>query len=217
MERNKLFVLISLSIILFVVTFISLVSAQETQGGVAVPITTIELTEQGKDYSMKPGRLKFEFDGNLYAIQVRKVKQGYADFLIMTLDMNKPDDITAYTLDESFSLISGEKKEIDINKDGINDLSVELNKIIPTGKYNSIRSVGFSVKKINTKTSKAILTSENENIRSNNNIEVIDSNKMIKGEIQKPISEPLIILNKESKEQPTYSEKIINFFKGLFE
>ncbi len=99
------------------------------QSGAAVPVITIELTEQGNDYNITPRRLKFEFDGKLYAIQVRRVKQEYVNFLVMTLDMNKPNDITAYTLDESFSLISGEKKEIDIDKDGVMDIAIELKNI----------------------------------------------------------------------------------------
>ena len=47
---------------------------------------------------------KFEFDEKLYAIQVRRVKQEYTEFLIMTLDMDKLGDITAYNIDNSFSL-----------------------------------------------------------------------------------------------------------------
>lgn len=88
------------------------------KGGGTVPITTIKLTEQASNYNMKPGRLKFEFDEKFYAIQVRRVKQDYVEFLVMTLDMNKLDDITAYTLDDFFVLKPNEKKEIDLNKDG---------------------------------------------------------------------------------------------------
>jgi hypothetical protein len=115
-------------------------------GGASVPVSTIDLTEQGNDYSMKPGRLKFEFDGKAYAVQVRRVKQEYVWFLIMILDMNKPNDITAYTLDNSFNLSVSENKEIDLDKDGTKDIFVELNNVIST--MGSVRSADFSIKKI---------------------------------------------------------------------
>jgi len=205
--------IIFLGILIIILLNLNFVSAGE--GGATVPITTIDLTEQGTDYSMKPGRLKFEFDGKLYAIQIRRVKQEYVDFLVMTLDMNKLDDITAYIIDNSFSLNPGEKKEIDIDKEGIKDISIELNAIISTGKYNSIRSANFSIKKINTKKSETILSNENENIGINN-MEVIGSNNITEEdiEVQESVSEP--ILNQESKKQSTFLEKIINFFKELF-
>src|SRR3989344_8305821 len=141
---NKRILIFLVLIVLIIVGMFDIVSAT-SGGGAAVPITTTELTEQGNDYSMKPGRLKFEFDEKLYAIQVRRVNQDYATFLFMTLDMNKLDDITAYTLDDSFNLNSGEVKEIDVNGDGVKDISIKLNKIIST--TSSIKSADFTIRK----------------------------------------------------------------------
>lgn len=204
---------ILVSLVLLNIFSLSFVSAGEGSG--AVPITTIELTGQGNDYSMKPGRLKFEFDGNSYAIQLRRVKQQNAEFLVMTLDMDRPDDITAYTLDDSFNLTPGEKKEIDINKDGTKDMSIELNNIIST--ETSIGSADFSIKKINTEKSETIITDEPENVRVNNT-EVIGFNNINEGkvEVQESVSAPVIILNQETQEQPTFLRKIINFFRNYF-
>ncbi len=108
---------------------------------------------------MKAGRLKFEFDENLYAIQVRRVKQEYVWFLVMTLDIDNLDDITAYTIDDSFNLSLGETKEIDIDKDGTNDLIVDLEEI---GTINKIRSADFLLKNKVVKNTEAILSNENE-------------------------------------------------------
>ena len=202
---NKRILIFLVLIVLIIVGMFDIVSAT-SGGGAAVPITTTELTEQGNDYSMKPGRLKFEFDEKLYAIQVRRVNQDYATFLFMTLDMNKLDDITAYTLDDSFNLNSGEVKEIDVNGDGVKDISIKLNKIIST--TSSIKSADFTIRKINVEKEKIILTNKNEDIETTVKIEEV--------EVQKPISEPVIVLNQESKKQPTFLEKITNWFRGLF-
>lgn len=201
--------IIGILAVLFLVSLFGVVSAEKGQWGASVPITKIDLTEQGNNYNMKPGRLTFEFDKKLYAIQVRKVKQEYVDFLIMTLDMDKQEDITAYILDDSFSLKSDEKKEIDLDNDGISDLFIELNEIIPTGKYNSIRSADFSIKKINTQ---PIIVNENTEMKT----EIIRLDETIKNEIQDQISEPVIALDQKSKEQLIFLDKIINFFKNLF-
>ena len=55
---------------------------------------------------------------------------------------------------------------------------------------------------------KIILTNKNEDIETTVKIEEV--------EVQKPISEPVIVLNQESKKQPTFLEKITNWFRGLF-
>lgn len=219
-------------ILIIVLLNLNFVSAEG--GGGAVRISTIDLTEQGNDYSITPRRLIFEFNGEWDAIQLRRVKDGYASFIVMDLDEDNLDNITAYIIDDSFSLTPSEKKEIDIDKDGIKDISIELNDIISTGKYNSIRSASFSIKKINTK--KIETSSENITI---NDIKVISSNEATENETQestiieeetkkvnenitktteeKSTSEPIAtILNQESKEQSTFLENMINFFKGLF-
>jgi len=163
-RKKKLFFYFLIILFLLIVSIVTSVTSKENgsmisykaaiagDSGVAtVPITTTELTEVGNNYNIKPGRLKFEFDGKLYAIQLRRVKQGHVEFLIMTLDMNDLDDITAYSIDDSFSLRPNERKEIDIDKDGIEDISIELNDIIFTGKYNSVKSADFFIKEIRKK------------------------------------------------------------------
>lgn len=202
MKKREIFGVLLILIIVSIFEFIS-----AGQGSANVPITSTGLIEQGTDYNMKPGRLKFEFNEQLYAIQVRRIEKESVEFFIMTLDMNKQEDITAYILDNSFTLKSEEEKEIDLNKDGITDLILGLNEITSTGKYNSVYFADFSIKKI---------SNELEKSNEENNTEIIPSG--ITGSvIQEPISEPSIILNQESKEQPTFLENIINFFKGLFE
>jgi hypothetical protein len=118
-------------------------------GGSAVPVSNINLSDQKGNYNMKPGRLKFNFEGNVYAIQVRRVKENYVDFLILRLDgVNKEEDVTAYKLDNSFSLNLNQENKIDLNKDGILDISIELNDISLAGESGNIKSADFSVEKI---------------------------------------------------------------------
>lgn len=119
-----------------------------TSGGASVPITPLGLTEQGNNHDIGPGRLKFEFAEKPYAIQLRRVKEDYTEFVVMTLDIDKPEDITAYTVDNSFNLTSGGIKQIDLDGDGTEDIFIKLNKINSKGKYNSVRSADFFIKKI---------------------------------------------------------------------
>lgn len=198
---NKIW--ISTGFVLMGIMLIGFVSAGE--GGGAVPITSISLTEQGNDYNMKPGRLTFEFNEKLYAVQVRRINQDSVDFLIMTLDMNRLEDITAYTLDDSFSLKPGEKREINLDKDNISDLSISLNEITLTGEYNSVKFSDFFIKLINIKKPEVVT---DENITAN--METTNSS-----EITNVVQEPIVI-SQDSEEQPTFLDKIINFFKGLF-
>jgi len=187
--KNK--VLFGFLLVLIIVNVFSFVSAEKGTGSAVVPITNIDLSEQGNDYSIKPGRLKFEFDEKLYAIQVRRVKQEYTEFLIMTLDMDKLGDITAYNIDNSFSLNTNEKKEIDLNGDGINDVLIELNEIKQN--LGSINSADFSIKRINTLS--------------------IASNEMMAGSIEELISESVLVLEQKKL---TFFEKVINWVEGLF-
>ncbi len=204
--KNK--ILFSVLMILVIISMFDIVNAG-SGGGAAVPVNMIDLTEQGDNYVIKPSRLKFEFNEKLYAIQVRRVKQEYVWFLVMKLDMDKLNDITAYTLDDSFNLSIGERKEIDINKDGIKDISIELNNIISNVK--SIRSADFSIKKI--KIEPKMISSGSAEV----NTELLSLNEITGSKIQEPISEPVIVLNQElSQKQPTLLEKIINFLKELF-
>lgn len=199
---NKLWM--SVGFVLMGIMLISFVSAGE--GGSAVPITSISLTEQGNAYNMKPGRLTFEFNEQLYAIQIRRINSDSVDFLIMTLDMNKLEDITAYTLDDSFSLKSGEKREIDIDKNGVMDIVLELEN---TGKIDKIKLASFSIQRINIKQSEI----SDKNITTDREIIPYGITGSV---IQKPISESVSLLNLESKEQPTFLKKIVDWFEGLF-
>lgn len=134
-----------LSILLFVIISVSLVSAQGVgRGGGAVPIITIDLMEQGAIYDITPSRLKFEFDGAPYAIQLRRVEQEYVWFLVMTLNVDDPNNITAYVISDSFNLSVGETKEIDVDKNGTEDIFIQLNNINSSG----VRSANFFIKKI---------------------------------------------------------------------
>ncbi|MCH7851053.1 MAG: hypothetical protein IH845_05410 [Nanoarchaeota archaeon] len=93
-------------------------------------------------------RLKFEFEEQLYALQLRKINEDYVLFLVMTLDMNNPDDITAFTIDDSFNLSINETREIDIDKDGTKNIFLQLNDITPIGESGSVNSADFFIKRI---------------------------------------------------------------------
>lgn len=207
---------LGLVVFLIIVLLISFVNAGNNGGigggGDAVPINTISLDEQGIDYDMKPGRLKFEFNGKPYAIQLRSVNEEYTKFHIMTLDINKPNDITAYALDDTFNLNSGDKREIDLDKDGKKDLVLKLKDIkTKKEKKGSRRFADFSIKKINTKKSETLF-----NINRNETIEVINSNEIIRGGIQEPILEPVILLDQNSQEESTFFKKMINWLVNYF-
>jgi len=99
------------------------------KGGAGVPITTTELTDQGEEYDIKPGRIKFDFEGEGYAVQLRRIKEDYTEILVIKLDESKPDDITAFTTENSFNLVLNEKNEVDLNNDGTDDVVIRLNSI----------------------------------------------------------------------------------------
>lgn len=139
---------IILNTILLIIIGITLVFAQGVgHGGGTVPIITIDLMEQGVNYNITPSRLKFEFDGAPYAIQLREVEQEYAKFLVMTLNASEPDNILAYVIDDTFILVPGETRNIDINHDGAQDIFVQLNNI--TYNLNNIRGATFFIKRMN--------------------------------------------------------------------
>ena len=93
---------INIMLILFLLS-LNFVSA--TGGGGDVPISTISLNEPDNNYNMTSGRLKFEFEKEWYAIQLIRVKDEYADFIVMNLDKDNLEDITAYwIIEDTFSL-----------------------------------------------------------------------------------------------------------------
>lgn len=187
------FIVLSLFLTIFIISVISAAG-----GGASVPVTAIDLSEKGNDYSMKPGRLSFEFENDLYAIQLRRIYSDSALFLIMDLDDNKQEDITAYDLEYSFNLTEGDKKEIDFDKDGINDILVILDKI---GTIDRIRSADFSIKNIN----------KNNSDSSGNGESVSEP---VETETQRSVLEPVIISQEENS---SFFNSLVNFFKGLFE
>ncbi|HLD98108.1 MAG TPA: hypothetical protein VI815_02195, partial [Candidatus Nanoarchaeia archaeon] len=71
-EKNKYLVL---GVLFFIIGMLNIIDAS-SGGGATIPISTISLTEQGNTYDMTPGRLKFEFEKQWYAIQLRRVKEG---------------------------------------------------------------------------------------------------------------------------------------------
>lgn len=123
-------------------------SPSSSGGGGTIPIINIEITYQGDNYEMGTTRLKFEFEEQLYALQLRKINEDYVLFLVMTLDMNNPDDITAFTIDDSFNLSINETREIDIDKDGTKNIFLQLNDITPIGESGSVNSADFFIKRI---------------------------------------------------------------------
>ena len=110
-------------------------------GGAAVPIVKIKLTEDGKDYEIKPSRLTFKFKNERYAIQVRKIEEDYVKFLYFSFKKGSYKDPRNYKLEESFNLDEDGIKKIDLNEDGYYDLFLKLEKI-------NERTVNIFLKKI---------------------------------------------------------------------
>lgn len=111
----------------------------DTESGSAnVPVTEINLGIDNS-FNINPGRLKFEFNSKWYGVQLREVGSGYSIFLIMNLD----DGLTDYVSDEkiasSFTLNKDEIKEIDLDKDGKLDLTIELKDT-----FKDAGSIGFA-------------------------------------------------------------------------
>ncbi|MEK6909270.1 MAG: hypothetical protein AABX23_04430 [Nanoarchaeota archaeon] len=111
-------------------------------GGAAVPVSEIILG-QDNSFNMKPGRLKFEFNGNWYGLQYKGVRKEGPTFIILDLE----DGLNNYVDDEqialSFILDEGNTYEIDLDKDGKEDITVELKGI--TADADSISSAEFSI------------------------------------------------------------------------
>ena len=271
-EKNKYLVL---GVLFFIIGMLNIIDAS-SGGGATIPISTISLTEQGNTYDMTPGRLKFEFEKQWYAIQLRRVKEGYVDFVVMNLDENNLEDITAYEIIEDiFRLNLKESGRIDLNGDNAKDIIIELDEIIKGGRYGTVRSADFSIKKISgkdlvtldvTSSETIILDDSNEQGSISGNvlseevfedeesqnqieetIEVVeeDVEKDDKGHgndldgcdednpgkfsrcediIEESVSEnqiiksdSVVILSQESKEKLIFLERLINFFKELFD
>jgi len=117
-------------------------------GGVAVPVKDIGITDNAISHNSKASRLKFEFSGEQYAIQLRRVEQDYTHFLVIKLNENKLSDVNAFTIRESFNLTPSQDTEIDLNKDNIEDIYLKLNDITGTGRFNNVMHAEFFIKKI---------------------------------------------------------------------
>jgi len=263
-EKNKYLVL---GVLFFIIGMLNIIDAS-SGGGATIPISTISLTEQGNTYDMTPGRLKFEFEKQWYAIQLRRVKEGHVDFVVMNLDENNLEDITAYEIIEDiFRLNLKESGRIDLNGDNTKDIIIELDEIIKGGRYGTVRSADFSIKKISgkdlvtldvTSSETIILDDSNEQGSISGNVlseevfedeepieETIENENEDKGHgndldgcdednpgkssrcediIKESVSEnqiiksdSVVILSQESKEKLIFLERLINFFKELFD
>jgi len=213
-RKKKVLILLT---VLVVVGMLNLITAG---GGGAIPIMTIELTEQGNDYNMTPTRLKFEFNEKLYAIQVREIEENYTRFLVMTLDMDNLEDITAYTLDDSFDLLIGDMKEIDIDKDGINDVLIVLNNITLENleKRGYHRVVSFSIKRINVK---KVSADEEGEVKEEEIIveeEIVEEEEEVEEDLIDSIEEEIEESSLEDTElaPPNLWQRVVNWFKKLF-
>lgn len=113
-------------------------------GGGTVPIVNIKLTDNGKDYNVKPSRLTFKLKNERYAIQVRKIEEEYVKFHYFSFKKGSYKDVRNYKLEGSFNLEEKGIKKIDLNNDGYYDLYLELKQI-------NKRTVEIFLKKINEK------------------------------------------------------------------
>ena len=113
-------------------------------GGGSIPIEQFDLKEDNS-FSMKPGIMKFEFNGVWYLLQLRSVKMGVSEFIIANFEEIQTDYLLDDDIDRSFIMNIDEIKSIDLDKDGKNDIIIELNGI--SGSTDSIGSADFSIRK----------------------------------------------------------------------
>ena len=126
-------------------------AAVSSGGGSSVLVVSVEFTNQGENFSMKPTRMKFEFKENLYALQLQRVKSDNVIFVVMSLDKTKPDDLSANIVEDRFELEARGVKRIDLDGDGSMDILVSLNSvnlILPNSRNVRPESASFSVKLI---------------------------------------------------------------------
>ncbi|MEK6917834.1 MAG: hypothetical protein AABW51_02700 [Nanoarchaeota archaeon] len=118
------------------------------RGGGSMPAIMTELTENGNSYNMKSGGLEFSMNGKRYIVQTSRVKDEYANFSVLSLNTESLEKNQIDTSDANFTLRLNEIKNIDLDNDNADDISVRLNSISATGRYKSIRSANFIIKKI---------------------------------------------------------------------
>jgi|SRR3989344_5420652 len=219
---------INIMLILFLLS-LNFVSA--TGGGGDVPISTISLNEPDNNYNMTSGRLKFEFEKEWYAIQLIRVKDEYADFIVMNLDKDNLEDITAYwIIEDTFSLNPSEGRRIGLNGDNIEDVVVGLDEIINGGKYGTVRFASFYIKKL-TNANVMPASKENENIKETKNDEEIiesENGNVLNEESQEEVitinlagggKEKVMLMETQTLKEATdltIFQKMINWFKRLF-
>jgi len=119
-------------------------SNSNSGGGGSIPIREINLEEENY-FNMKPGRLKFEFNGLWYGVQLAGIKDGISEFLIINLDDGLNDYVSDDKVQSSFNIKSGEIKEVDLDEDGKADIFIELNGISES--VDSVDSADFTVRK----------------------------------------------------------------------
>lgn len=132
--------------------------ASQGSGGATVPIMSAEISDSVVEYrDTRPSRLQFDFKGKPYAIQLWRIKEGHAEFVVLALDSDNLENVMAHATRESFALEAGEEKDIDIDGDGIYDLSIELSKtdspfsVDGTRIREGIRTADFSIKRISSR------------------------------------------------------------------
>ncbi|MBS3083731.1 hypothetical protein J4423_02925 [Candidatus Pacearchaeota archaeon] len=134
------------------------VAPSHGSGGGIIAVTQIDLTEQELNYvDAKPSRLQFEFNGRFYAVQLKRIRQDKAEFIIINLDSDNLNDVTFNDVKSSFELELGKREEIDINEDGVDDMVINLNRINSpfsvdgTRIREGIRTADFSIKRIGSR------------------------------------------------------------------
>ncbi len=133
--------------ILFFVSFqiVSADSIESNKGGGEVPIGRIEISDAGETIISRPKRLLFELEEN-YALQIRRVRDDYADFIFMKLGENY-GDIEDFMFLEAFRLREKDAVNVDLNGDGIADVYLEMKDINDVDYFEGVEFfVGFADK-----------------------------------------------------------------------
>lgn len=215
-KHYLVFLLLALTFILLSLNFVN------SQGGGTISMSTIEVTEEGENFGGTEGRLRFEFNNKWYAIQMQLTRIDHSEFLVMTLDRDKLDDVTAITIDENFNLKPGDTKEIDLDKDGTNDIFMELYNIENKdlgGKLGSRRLPNFYIKKIGvvqtvTENSEVETLPEISEVKTlpENNINAITENKIV----EENVINSLEVNDNEKPLPKTFVQVVVEWFRNLF-
>ncbi len=127
MVKRHLFLCVLL--ILFYVGFVNAISESDSYGtgSGSVPVENFELNDVGINYVLTPTRLIFNFE-NDYALQLRKITDDEAVFLVLKLGEDD-DDISDFSYEGIYVLGAEDERNIDVNEDDIADIYLRLNDI----------------------------------------------------------------------------------------